>query len=162
MEEFRGVAEVYSLRYNWNRYSQSSHTDPSFIFRASEPTLIFVFTLLRPQDLFQNDRPNHHSHNEEPDTNQDWGHDTADDLYNLGVEDSTNSKSRRDERSIGKDVRVPSHLKFHSSSSNAGPVGANGYEEEPESETPYPKAHPGSNDFKDHCRNYRVPHEVVG
>ena len=145
----------------WDRYSQSSHTDPSVILRTSKSTFIFVFALLRPQNLFQNDSSNHHPHNEEPDTNQNWGHDTTDDLYDLGVEDSTNSKSRGDKRGIGKNVRVPGHLKLHSSSSNAGPVGANGYEEEPESESPYPKAHPGSNNFQDHCRNCRISHEVV-
>ena len=63
--------------------------------RGLEATFVFVFSLLRPENLLQHDSSDHHSNNEEPGKDQNRCHDTADDLNRSGVESLAYGERRR-------------------------------------------------------------------
>ena len=74
-----------------NRVARS-YTNSSFRSRCLKAAFVFIFSLLRPEDLLQPDGSHHHSNHEEPGQNQYHCHDTANDLNRSSVKGSTNGE----------------------------------------------------------------------
>ena len=91
-------------------------------FRTFKSSFIFVFALLRPEDLFQDDCSDHHPKDEAPHKYQCRRHYTTDDLDLRRFKCLANGKCRGNECRIGEDIRVPGHIKNHSVVTNARPM----------------------------------------
>jgi hypothetical protein len=80
------------------------------------------------------DGSDHHGEDEEICANQEACHGAPDDLDGVGMERFGDCEGRGTECGIGEDEGIPRHCKLELSMTNAGPMGKDGDEEEPDSQ----------------------------
>lgn len=68
------------------------NSNPSARFQCLEATFVFVFSLLRPENLLHNDSSDHHSDNKKLDKDQNCCHETADNLNRSGIKGLANGE----------------------------------------------------------------------
>lgn len=76
-----------------------------------KPAFVFVLACLGPEDLLVPDGAEHHNNHEEPNKDEDAGHDAADDGDGVSVERLGNGEGGCDEGGVGEDEREPIHGK---------------------------------------------------
>lgn len=95
-----------------------------------ETALVLILSLLRPEDMMQLERTDHHECHEDIGNDEKHCHHAADDLDRLAGESFPDGKGGGDECGVGEDEGVPGHGECESVVSYDGEMGEYGDEEE--------------------------------